>query len=791
MTRPAPAPPTRRWPRRLARLAVASLGLAAVATGVAGLAGWSWYTSVRDPFLAEAESHRALEVAHPGWSFPGQVWSASAAADLSGERRVAHAKARGYTSACPAVEPGSFCAKTSEVRPRSGDSLEPVLLGWLVGPDAELREHLPLDQAPKHLIAAILAAEDAGYYDHIGIQPLGLVRALLRNASAGGYAQGGSTLTMQVVRNLTQQREKTLRRKVTEIAQAVALDRALGKDAVLQMYLDAPYLGQQGSYSICGFQAASRHYWGKDAVDLSLAQAATLAAILPAPGRFAPDRKPELAKERRDRVLQAMALQGWEVSAALAEPIDTRLTQLPEAKYPSYFAAVRRSLLDALPESVVYGSGLQVHTAMDVVAQQAAEKVLAEKVPFLERTVGRRAEGPLRGAIAVIDPKTGRLIAAADSGQEGAGDLSRVTQTRRQPGSSFKPVVYAMAFEQRDAEGKPKFTPGSAMPNQRRVFEGTNGWMPRNIAGRYSNTAALAHALSSSHNIATASLLERAGGPGALIAFADHLGFDVQGWPAEYGLALGQGEVTVHQMARFTAMIRNGGLRVDGSPLVRVVDANGRVRLESAAPTERAMSEDGAALTRELMNLVVDWGTGGAARGSAGELGAQGALMGKTGTTDAERDLWFIGATYHHAAALWLGYDQPTKIGAAASDLAAPLWGWTMNRVEVGLPVVLRFDPYPFQRTDICTQTGLRPAESCKWLPVSFLQGSAPTGACPGTHEPETGIDVSSHMSLWKRIAHERELAEALARGELPPALGEEAPAEPAAAPPAAEPVSP
>ncbi|MFN7145439.1 MAG: biosynthetic peptidoglycan transglycosylase, partial [Myxococcota bacterium] len=184
--------------------------------------------------------------------------------------------------------PGEFCAKKSVVVPRSGDALEPVLLGWLIGPDAEIREHLPLAEAPRHLIDAILVAEDRAYHEHHGVNLKAMLRAVVANAQEGGYAQGGSTLTMQVVRNLAQRREKTVDRKLREMVLAWAIDEHLGKDGVLQMYLDAPYLGQRGSLSISGFRAAARHYFGKDATELSLAEAATLAAILPAPGKFAP-----------------------------------------------------------------------------------------------------------------------------------------------------------------------------------------------------------------------------------------------------------------------------------------------------------------------------------------------------------------------------------------------------------------------------------------------------------------------------------------------------------------------
>ncbi len=746
-------------------VAVAAIALiAAVAAGVpAGLTARAW----GDEAVQLAEIHRRHEVAHPGWSFPGRVQTAPTPLSVAPKRLVAEAKARGYAEDCADTGPGEFCAKSGAVVPRDGaTALEPVVLGWLIGPDGELREHLPIDVAPKHLVEAILAAEDRDFPVHVGVNFTATARALFANAAEGGYAQGASTLTMQVVRNLVQRREKTMSRKLREMVYAVAMDRHLGKAGILQMYLDAPYLGQRGSFSICGFRAAARHYFGKDATALSLAEAATLAAILPAPAKFAPDRYPERAKERRDRVLQAMAdLYGYDVAEALATPIATvEPAPLPE-RFPAYMSATRAWLEAYISPEIVYGAGLVVTVGLDVAVQEEVDALFPAKLKWFESLTGKRPEGPLQSAAVLVDADTGLIRAVYGGTDVTPTSFNRATQARRQPGSSFKPLTYAMAFEQRAPDGKPRFTPASTQPNAPRTFKTPAGdWRPRNTGGEYTQTSCLAQGLAWSQNIATAGLLDEAGGPEALIAFAKKLGFNVDAFPVEMGLALGQGEVTPLEMAQFAATIANGGLRVSGTPVLYATDATGAVRVRPPVGGERVISPEASALTRELMRLVIDIGTGGAARGAAGEAGYGAPAMGKTGTTDQEKDLWFVGANPKLAAAVWIGRDVPSPLGAAASDLAAPLWGWLMNRAtrfDAGDPPTFPTEPR-LVRKGICTVTGKLAGASCRVIGAPFLPDTAPKQGCPIEHPPpepevaEDGTTKPAHESLWKRLAREQ-----------------------------------
>ncbi len=733
------------------------------------------WLEVRAEILGLARVHLQHEVAHPGWSFPARIWSAPAELDLPPERLVQEALVRGYAEHCPVEKPGEVCPASGAVVPRGGrflegrqppglegwsrpPALEPMALGLLVGPDAEIREHLPLDEAPLYLLAAIQLAEDSNFERHHGVDLSSTARATWANLRGGAWQQGASTLSMQVVRAFSGRREQRLSRKLWEASAALAMDHALGKQAILQAYLDAPYLGQSGKLSVCGFQAAAQYYWGVDARDLSLAQAATLASILPAPGRYSPDRHPEVARARRDALLARMGVAGWDVAAALDEPMGAEPHALLSLRYPAYQQATRSWLAGVLPAEVIYGAGLDVWTALDPVVQEAGDRILSERTPWIQQTLGLGGTEPILAAGVLLDTTTGLVVAVHDTGMEGSTDFSRATQARRQPGSSFKPVVYALAMSRRDEQGQPAFTAASTVPNAPRIFRDAPGWSPRNVAGEYSPSSCLAMGLAWSQNIATASLLELLGGPAALIPFAQRLGFDTHAWPAEYGLALGQGEVSVLELARFTATVARGGALASARPVLLAVDAAGVVRVPPPEPGETVLTPEAAALTRDLMRLVVEFGTGGRARGTGGMAGFQGPMIGKTGTTDGERDLWFTGATARYAGALWVGRDTPGSIGVSASDFTAPLWGWWQQAVHQGLPRE-ELRGLPLQHRGVCTVSGRTPGPSCRVIPAPFLSGSGPSGPCELEHEPPvapTGED-KEWASRWGALGKEAE----------------------------------
>ncbi len=746
------------------------LGLALLlAVFVGGAATFAWiFHGWMEEGAQLARAHARFEQTHKGWSFPGRIVAPPPATGAPADRLITEAKARGYSAGCNG-EPGTFCEAEGTVTPRDGERMEPLLLGWLIGEDAELRAHLPLGDAPEHLVQAIIASEDRRFHEHGGINLRAMVRALFANVKEGGFAQGGSTLSMQVVRTLTQKREKALWRKLREMGLAVGLDRALGKAGVLQMYLDAPYLGQRNGLGVCGFEAAAWHYFGKRAKELTAAESAALVALLPAPGTLGPKLGTEALRPRIHRVLAAMnEVHGENFETALADAVvPVQPLPLPE-RYPAYLSATRMFLEARLPSEVLHRRGLWVEVAIDVPLQEATEALFSERLAGL-RTRGQPVDdgtGPgvggsgaddeaddegaaapdaLQAAGVALDPHTGALLALYGGEGLGAADFNRAVQARRQPGSSFKPLVYALAFSQRSADGKMRFNAATTEPNHLRVFDTPQGpWRPRNINWRYSRTASLAYALVWSQNVATASLLEELGGPSPLIAFAAELGFDTSAYPEEMGLSLGQAEVTVLEMAQFAGVLANGGRRLAGTPVLHAQDLSGTAHLGPPTAQERVLDEDAALLTRELMRLVIEEGTGRTTRGREGRPGYKGPAFGKTGTTDKERDLWFVGASPKVAMAVWLGFDQPRKVGGTAMELAAPLWGsWMARAVGEDGEALAGFSARSrVVRRSICRESGALVNSTCHPVTAPFLPGSTPKSRCDHEHPPPEPDEV-------------------------------------------------
>lgn len=733
-----------------------------------------WYETI-----GTVQLHRNYITSHSGWSFPGKIYSAATPLDVPKQRRIAHAKIRGYELKCPAVEAGQYCDEDGEVIPRGGIFLEgmqpsgktgwtrplafePVLLADLIGEESEIREYISIDDVPSHLIAALLASEDADFYNHYGVNFTALIRATIANIQGGGFEQGASTLTMQVVRNLTQDKKKTISRKLREMVAAIALDSHLTKREILEMYINIPYLGQYGDFSICGFESASQYYFGISARELSISQAATLVGILPSPGSFRPDKYPQKALRKRNRVLQLMRANGFDIGSAMQDKIELKEYVHPSPKHPAYVQAVRVWLEQNLSPTTIYGSGLRVFTSMDLVLQKRTEDFFSEELPKMQELVGMPLENKMEGATTVISPTTGELLAVYGGTQLQSTDFSRATQARRQAGSSLKPLVYTLGFEQKDEKGEYIWKSFSTVTNARRTFKNTSGWRPRNNGEKYSPISTLTAGLVWSQNIATASLLESIGGPEFLIDFAKRFRFDTKNWPNELGLALGQAEVTPFEMTRFVASIANGGRFTNGQPVLAAIDLQQRNHVKTLAMDERIVDENAIFLTRELMRLVVLAGTGGGSRSRLDRLGYKGESIGKTGTTDQSKDLWFVGSTPTYAGALWIGFDIPTTMPVSSSDVAAPLWGWWMRELHKDIPYE-KFDAVfgdiPIKRKWLCIETGRVPNDSCRTIGMPALKGQRPTHNCKEEHPKEEEKVYENFWARRKRIQAERQAA--------------------------------
>ena len=590
------------------------------------------------------------------------------------------------------------------------------------------RKVVALDSLPAHLPQAFLAVEDQRFYDHSGLDFQRMVGALLANLRAGGIEEGGSTVTMQLARNLFPEHlpytERSVRRKLMEIRVARQIERAFPKNKIFELYLNHIYLGA-GAY---GVEAAAQTYFGKPAAELTLAEAALLGGLPKAPSTLDPTRNQEGALERRNLVLTAMAEAGYvsgaEAAAARREPIRLAQTNTDPAdgSNRSYFIErVREELREHVGDRF-YTAGLRVYTTLDPGVQRAAEQELVRQLdaieggrfgPFphpryqdsgeLDEKAGRTPY--LQGAVVMMDAQGGEVRALVGGRDFGDSKFDRATQALRQPGSAFKPFVYLTALQHyyspiHQVKDAPLSVP----------LSGGKVWEPKNYTGRYDGMLTLREALMRSKNIPTVRLAQEVG-VGAVIRNARQLGItsDIPDVPSA---ALGAADVRPVELAAAYAPFANGGMRTRPHFIRRVEDRHGRVLWKAPRTRESVLDPAVAFVMTSMLRDVVDRGTGRAVR-TAGFFGP---AAGKTGTTNGATDVWFVGYTPELVAAVWMGFDDPQTIvhGASGGTLAAPVWGRIMREAyaDRSLPPAWQ-PPAGIISEEVDRASGLVVDESC------------------------------------------------------------------------------
>jgi 1A family penicillin-binding protein len=531
------------------------------------------------------------------------------------------------------------------------------------------RVNVPLSRVPRHVRAAFIAVEDRRFYYHHGVDWRGAARALVRNVSRGDVSEGFSTITMQVVRNAFVPRlaqERTLRRKLIEIRLAYRLERALTKQQILALYLNVIYLGN-GAY---GVEAASRDLFGKSVDRLTVAEGATLAALARGPSLYAPRRHPDRAVTRRNLVLTVMArehyLSDTLAARAQAEPLRLSPAEWKPREDRSFAVDPVRAAVDSLLGDDEQVGDLIVYTTLDGRAQRAAEAAVRRQADAIERSAGTAGRDTLQGAFIALDPRNGELRAIVGGRRYVPGGFNRALTARRQPGSAFKPFVYATAL----ARG---LTPAAVLEDTPVAITAEHGviWRPVNYDGQYAGRLTLRRALMRSANAATVRL-GQAVGERRVASFAHRAGIrsPLAAVPA---LALGAAEVTPIELVTAYAPFANGGLAVAPSLIRRIEAGDGTVLWRAPArKRERVLDPAAAFQLTSMLRSVVDGGTGRSLR----DRGVRGPVAGKTGTTNDGADVWFVGYTPTLVAAVWFGYDAPRPIGPSASGgrLAAPAW---------------------------------------------------------------------------------------------------------------------
>jgi len=592
-----------------------------------------------------------------------------------------------------------------------------------------------LDSLSESVTDAFIAVEDRRFFRHHGVDWKRVLGAAFANVRHGGVVQGSSTITMQLARNVFPEElpgsERTFRRKLNEARVAQMIERRYGKRVILEMYLNHIYFGG-GAY---GIEAAARYHFGKSSRELALSEAAMLAALPRSPAHYDPRRHPATARTRRNLVLTLMEQQRFLSPATAAEARATKLlpsaapaggrTSLPLGAY--FIDVVRGQLEDRFGEKL-YSSQLRIYTTLDPVAQQAAERELEKRIAQLDDTV-RKGMSPLQGAVVMLDAHTGAVRALVGGRDPSTSRYNRAIHARRQVGSAFKPFVYAAAL----AGGVPTSQHIADQPLSMAIPGGSN-WEPVNYDGRYEGEVSLRQALVRSRNIPTVRLALRVG-IGEVARTARNAG--VQG-PMDETPALSLGTVALSPLQLAVAYSAFAALGTTVSPhfVRRVQGADGVSIWEPRRPQPRTgLRPDVAYIVNDILQDAVDHGTGTAVRAA----GYRGVVAGKTGTTNRATDAWFVGYTPDYVIAVWIGYDQPSSLGDAATggSLAAPVWGRIMRTYagERGYSGDWQ-QPAGILRRDIDPGTGLVLALGClpKYGPPSkevFIAGTKSGTACP------------------------------------------------------------
>ena len=606
--------------------------------------------------------------------------------------------------------------------------IEPEEIMLLFGQEREQRELVSIGQVPLFLKQAVIAAEDNRFYEHHGFDPRGILRALYTNLRHGEIRQGGSTLTQQLVKNYFLTPERTLKRKVREFFMAVALELRYTKDEILEIYLNEIYLGQKGSIAVCGVGEASRFYFGKSVDRLSLDEAAVIAGLIKGPNRYSPYENAERCRERRDWVIAEIRQNGWisreACDAALAAPLEP-VGYAAYGKKAPYFIDY---LLGQLPVYYAPGDlasrGLSLFTTLDTQVQAAAERALEKGLERLEKNYPAlkrpEEEAKLQGAVVVMQPRTGYILAMAGGRDYASSQFNRITQARRQPGSAFKPFVYLAGLD--------RFAPSYRLSNEPRSYE-IDGvtWQPRNVHPVAENGLTLRRALAGSDNLATVDLAVQTGLLTVMnTAMAFRFSTPMKPWPS---LALGAFEVIPLEMARAFCTFAAEGVEPNPLSMRAVVDEKGNLLEKRHLKIERIISPEKAYMMNSLLLSVVTEGTAH----SLQSMGISFPAAGKTGTTNDNRDAWFIGYTPELLVLVWVGFDNGDPIYAEGSTAALPIWAELMQSIPQYLSGDWFRQPPGVVARTICRESGLLavPNACPGTMEEVFLSKNAPVDSCP------------------------------------------------------------
>ncbi|HKC97939.1 MAG TPA: PBP1A family penicillin-binding protein [Methylomirabilota bacterium] len=628
-------------------------------------------------------------------------------------------------------------------------TLEPEVLASATDRPGEDHKPVRIEETPRVLINAVLAAEDHRFFEHGGLDVRALLRAAWANLRAGRVKEGGSTITQQLVKVRLLSPQRTFFRKLREAWLAAVVESRYSKERILEAYLNEIYLGQRGPIAIRGVGSASRAYFGKEVHQLTTAEAALIAAIIRGPNIYSPAVDPDRAREHRNVVLAQMRdlkmITSDEFERARRAPVQVRSLVSPGQSAP-YFVDYVRQELEQRFEGISRVRGVRIATTLDLSLQRFAEAAAVRGLDRLESSLppGYRRDPArrLQVAVLVVEPATGEIRALVGGRDYLASQFNRVTSARRQPGSAFKPIVFLAAL--RAGDGAPFFTPASRVEDLPITLE-FNGepWSPRNYDDRYEGVVTVRQALEQSLNSATVRIAQTVGLPN-VIETARALGLSGQLAPVP-AMALGAFEVTPLALARAYLPLANGGIRPAAVSGIRTVQfGDDEVKPAAAEESARVVSPAEAWLLTSLLKGVVTSGTASAVRAS----GLPDVVAGKTGTTNDGRDAWFVGYSPRLLALVWVGFDNGEPHGMSGAKAALPIWLDFMKQALDAYPQKTDFEtPAGISFADIDATNGKRAARAC---PV-IVREAFLTGTEPPLCDQHRGV-IDHVLDGWNRL---------------------------------------
>ena len=621
-------------------------------------------------------------------------------------------------------------------------TLDAPLLTSLISGEREKRRPVALAAIPPHVVQAVLAIEDRRYYAHPGVDPIGIVRALVTNLlGTSANISGASTITQQLVRNvflpqfagwtLQSAREQSLKRKLLEQLLALVLNTRASKDEMLEMYLNDMPLGQRGSFAIFGVAEAARLFFAKDVSNVTLAEAATIAGVLQSPSALSPFNNPTRSRERRNVVLQSMADAGF-----IEQPVADRAAQEPlvvvqralEAEAPYFVDYVTRTLEQDYPGlTTTTTQAVDVYTTLDLHLQRLAQDAVRAGLTRVdELLLRRRRKSRAEAALIAVDPKSGEILAMVGGRSYNQSQFNRALMARRQPGSAFKPFVYLSAFEEAAEQGNPDVTPATLVDDAPGAWEFNDQvWTPENYENEYDGLITFRRALAHSRNAAAIKVAELTGYD-RVAAFWNKLevGSPTKAYPS---IALGVFEASPYDIATAYTIFPGQGFVKPLRHILRIDSGAKNVTKRPRGAGTAVARPDTTYLVTSMMRSVLNEGTAASARGAGFTLDA----AGKTGTTNELRDAWFVGFTPELLTVVWVGFDDNQPLGLSGSQAALPIWTQFMTRALAGRGNVPFETPGGISFVDIDPDTGKLALPGCpRVIREAFLAGTEPVQAC-------------------------------------------------------------